>query len=697
MAAEIRELDIGRDIERLADFFNRNDYGSIRGGVPLTADSLARVLAERAAGLVMVACDRDRIVGTIGYTRMSGRRVAATHELFAGMFVIAPSYRSGLVAGSLFTASFEKLVAMGIRSLRVEVNPANRRAYPLYVRVGFRALGDARPDEEGYIELVSLLPGVVTDLMQNAPAWLGAAVPSGRYDWRTLHGARRQSLHSGVARRADGGATIDYEFRVNGRHIVATARVGDAGLESLTVDGVPAPGFRRAVLAGTRDSSGDRVRGGPTRTIGDVSVSQDPDTGTLSVRLPGRHGPVLTDPFPVVDGTPAGARRPARRDLAIVDTADGWSVTDGIVTRTVAVRGTGIDIRVSAAAGRVVTCYPWMGLRVADLTIDTGAGTYTAATVRGRWPLDLTDFEAAADQVSAWPAAGSRAAWHDHAGGVGVVLEPTTPGLLRLEGMHAGRLVGAGAHVGYRIVVTDGSDRPVARPAVAASPPARWTRTRWTPTRRGGRPAAASTDSTSGSTVVVADDAGLVEWRASEGHTIGSTFPSRRVVGPLTDVTTALWVAVQADRTDPDVGAEWAGHDACFAFAGDAAGRSWDVTAADRGQTLFVTLRAGPERAADGELAVYFLAPGRPDHVLMKDSAGVARRVDGGPTPWRAWTRSAGIPVDRGVLWLSPVAGEEPEILLRSDTFGLLATMLSRLPRARATQATWKLEWQAGP
>lgn len=164
MAVETR-LYTPRDAPELAAFLRRNGYGPASQGRELDADALERVLLERCVTDLFIGVSNGAICGTLAFGLGSGRRTCGPFERFAGLYVVDAQHRNTLLPGRLFRDAFTQVIDRGgLRSLRIEANPANRRAFPLYLRAGFRALPDARPDEDGYVELVSHLPAVAEDL-----------------------------------------------------------------------------------------------------------------------------------------------------------------------------------------------------------------------------------------------------------------------------------------------------------------------------------------------------------------------------------------------------------------------------------------------------------------------------------------------------------------------------------------------------
>lgn len=680
MSAEIRELTGEDDLGRVADFFIRNHYGPT--GVVLSGQALERVFRERGVRLFLVAEERGEIVATIGYATMSGRRVAPPGQLFAGMFVIAPSHRTGMLAGRLFSDSFERLVARGIRGLRVEVDPANSRAFPLYVRVGFRALEGMTPDEDGYVELVSVLPGVTTDLSNNAVAWTGRSLSGDRRNWRSIRRSRTQSVDSGIVRLPGCGDAIRYDFELPGLLVSAVGRVDDAALVTLSVNGSAAPGFA---------PPGDCEQAHParivvSRALGLFTVTLD-ERGTLVVSHPGHLGSVVVDPHPVASGGTAGPRRPSSRPLHVDAADEMWRIDDGDVERVVAFLPAGVRVTAMSRSASEVVCFPWMGLRVARLALSLeGVEARAAHAVRGRWPVDLVDFEASADGESSWPAAGTEVVWSDGASGVTIAATRLRAEKARLEGWHLARLSGE-TSVGYDLSVSSSGCSSRVRNGRGGRVIDTWWRSR----RALADVLQTTTDA---GTLIVAPEAGLVEWRRDGRPVVCSSFPSRRAIGPLTTVSTALWACAEPDRTDLDLGAAWPTDDARLPFqpSGDTQGAGWSLTSFDSPSELGVRVSAiAEERRLE---AVVFLALARATRVRIADSDGGVLELDVSPDPWRTWTRAASFFMDGGWLHLTSVRGIHPEILIRSTAQGLMVAAYSRLA-SEPTTTVWSLQWDA--
>ncbi len=194
------------------------------------------------------------------------------------------------------------------------------------------------PDEDGYVELVSVLPGVTADLMNNAATWTGRALGGGQRNWRSIRSSRAQSVDSGIVRRPKGVDAIRYEFELPGLFVSATGRVNDAALVALSVNDSPAPGF----VPPDDNDGAHRTRVTGSRAVGDFTVAVD-DRGALVVSHPAHLGPVVADPHPVAGASAAGPRRPLSRPVlsTSLSTAGASTTATWSASWSSPVRGTG--------------------------------------------------------------------------------------------------------------------------------------------------------------------------------------------------------------------------------------------------------------------------------------------------------------------------------------------------------------------
>lgn len=690
MAPLIRDFDPDADGERVAALYNQLQYGPVRAGVALSRDGLEAVFRERGVELFLIAEDGGRIVGTIGFARVSGRRVAPFGELFACMFVIAPSHRSGFLAGQLFSQSFVRVMERDVKTLRVEVDPSNRRAYPLYIRVGFRAIREARPDEDGYIELVSHLPHVARSLLEAFRDDDSVIDLLPRLDWRTLRAAGNQTLASGVLRQPDGSWTVTYELSIGSRNVAATVDAHTGHISSVSVDGVLDERFKPIQPDETPAQPAAR---GLSRHLGNFVVELSPE-GALSLRHPRHLGRLLIDPMPGSARFPVSARRPGSMTAEISADDTSWTSVamhgGRAVKRSLTFDGGRLTVVVEVAEGTDVVVAPWSGMRTAELQVHTADGSgWTAHAVRGLWPPDLTDFEAVSP--ANWPALGTTVTWANHALGLRVSYRFRSEGMVRAEGYHFARLEGPGPIVSYEVVLVDlGQDDQPQLEAGETLLAAHHLATPWIESGWGGRKVLTIGDGTRGSRLVVAPEGGVVEWDFRGRCILSAPFPSTKHIGPLPSVTAAVWVAQQGDRAELEQGVEWALQDASLPFASR---NGWSVAPSPDFSSLLVSVDL--ESLTMPEAAIYVCVPGHQTHVDIEDSRGEPQRIPISGVPWRAWTRTATLPLTGGGgLRITPESGQWPEILVRSTTVGVLSTLLVRHndpPAARVR--SWRLSY----
>lgn len=679
MAIEIREFDAATDAEQVAQLFNSVGYGPMETGKRLTPESLIATMESRETRLFLVAVNGDRVVGTSGYARMSRRRVAPEGQLYAGMFLIDPSMRTGLLAGRLFLESFEWAVTSGVRTLRVEVDPSNRRALPIYVRGGFRSVSDAAPDEDGFIELVSHLPGVTSDLRSAYPEDAPA-----RDGWRAIRSSRQDSTATGV-RRADDEAdwTVDYTFDVRDTSVVATVGAQDGVLHRVTIDGASQAGFAEKPIRLSVDTQPPRER-----RLGEFVVRLDRD-GLLTIHHPGHLGPVFSDPFPVLDGTPAGGWRPAVTRVFSTDTSTGWQTTSDELTRSIAFDDHALAISVHGPSERTITAYPISGVRVAEVSALTVDGKVELAhAVLGEWPPDMPGFAPAGESTPTWQATGLQVGWVDRELGTGFRIVCSSGERARMDGQHAVVLLGSGT-ISYTVspeagigAVRPADTRPRARAGEIGGVRWRQTTSQPEPDLVAQRP--------DGSASVVVSARGVVEWTCATGSILDAASLRRRTFGPFDELPASIWVARQSDRSVGG-GANWSLQDPQLpfltAFDGDRDG--WTVVPSDEFDALDVVVRSTARSSA--ESAVYLRAGDRGSPVELMDSGGTWRRIGPSKGRWRTWTRSARVAVGSRRLEVVSLAGEHPEILVRSTTGGVLLTMFARTDTTHTQPARWRI------
>lgn len=686
MEIEIRLFEAARDAERVAAFYNENRYGPMGSNVPLTEQALLNTIRERDVRLLLVAIQEGRVVGTLGYARMSGRRVAEPDQYFAVMFLVAPTLRSGFLVGRLFADSFQRFAQLGARTLRVEVDPANRRAFPLYIRIGFRMVGHERPDEDGYVELVNHLPGVANDLIrQRFDDISGRSAPDQTYSSQTIKNARRQTLTSGVRRSPTGNVTVDYELDFASEAIVATVGASSGQIMKATIDGRV-----DARVKVTQGHSRELPKSVISRNVGEFTVSLDQNDGAIRISHPRHLGWIAVDPFPLPDSIPAGVRRPAISHVTTSLEATQWKSSDGVITRVVDFAHEAVSIKVETSGAEAISVFPWSGFRAAAFALEAEDVRRSEHIVRGIWPPDLTDFEPAVGSDFTFQAGGTCARWYDPNTGIELEIQGRSEGSWRVEGPHLARISSAGTILySYQLregstpeTAVEGTDLEVTDLDMG-----------WGRVATEGKEVLQISNEESTSRITVSPSAGLVDWQCQGDVLLSSSYPSTRRFGPLDEVSSALWVALQNDRTDPDQGAEWALHDSSLPFGRPSDG--WRVRASADLSVMDVEVEARRALSGRQETAVYLAPPGQPAFVDVCVPGEGWNRITCEGVVWRTWARGCRIPVANGFIEVMPKVASHPEILIRSTASGVLATMFSRNDQKNLEPTRWRLMYRS--
>ncbi|NLT26877.1 MAG: GNAT family N-acetyltransferase, partial [Microbacteriaceae bacterium] len=419
MAIEVRRY-VDADAGALAELLNRNAYGPIEHGTAIDAERVRRMLAERGIVECVVGDDGEALRGCIALAVGSGRRAADAHERFAGLFVVDDRHRNSMLAGKLFREIFaDRIRAGGVRTLRIEANPANARAFPLYLRVGFRARPGARPDEDGYVELVSHLPGLIDDLVL-ADGRADADDVAPKLNWRMMRAGRDLDPAEGVVER-DGRLVIEYPIDTGDLELVAAVDYATGGL----VEAVRTGGREIDLPAGGTAVEPPAPAALLRAPLADGHELVVADDGTVELVRGEGDGAVvlLRERWPVLLGAdaPAVRRQGARRAATVEAAAEGaphWRLRaegDPIERElVVADDGRSFELVARPPADGVALAAPWMTMRIAEHAVRAEGGAWRGGPVLpGRWPADWGDFEAAREPLDA-----DEAWWCDGATGM---------------------------------------------------------------------------------------------------------------------------------------------------------------------------------------------------------------------------------------------------------------------------------------
>ncbi|MDR1079055.1 MAG: hypothetical protein LBL55_10465, partial [Propionibacteriaceae bacterium] len=321
------------DADSLAEMFNRSHYWASAQGGSLSGGQLLEVFAERMMDPIYVGVSGGQVHGSMAFSRSTGRRVCRPLERFAGLYVIDYKYRNSMLGGQLFRDAFQDLVTnTDIRTLRLEVKPANTKALPAYLRAGFRAYPGTRPDEDGYIEMVSHLPGLIAD-MRAANNQLAVEELAPKMNIRMMLTGRVVDFDSGVI-MVGGRPCVRYPLASGGIKFTADLDLDSGRLVDLVVEKnttglvFPTPGP-------PPDSGAARVLARQELAHG-VSATFSSDG---SWRLKRGPEPVLLERWPVLRGVdpPAVRRGDESKSVRVERIAAGWRATDaaGRIRRTI--------------------------------------------------------------------------------------------------------------------------------------------------------------------------------------------------------------------------------------------------------------------------------------------------------------------------------------------------------------------------
>ena len=560
------------DAPQLAALLERNSYGPSEYRDVLDADGLRRVFVARGVTDCMVGEKDGAIHGCIALSLNSGRRTLAADRRFAGLFVIDDAYRNSMLAGQLFKAIFtEAMSRPEVRSLHVEVDPANKRALPLYLRVGFRALPGSAVDEDGYLEMVSHLPGISRDILdRNLGAKSEAIKPA--INWRMMRGGRNADASENLELR-DGRWTISYPIDTGDLAFLAETDFVTGELIGLTQTKgkqleLPATELVLQPRAAVTEVAA-LAAGGLRCTVdssGNIRVTAEDGT------------PLLHAFWPTVFGQESQAtrRQQTRHRIRLDDSADGLVLVDEDSNVRLQLQQTDdmIELRAQAGSDDRVMLAPSVRLRpalhastTADATAtdDSDSATWQLApVVRGLWPQDWTDFEFAAPVTTA-----SEAWWGN--GRVGVRMQ--WQGEARLEGDSAPLLRSSapGEAVMLRLAAAPALGVPASAPE-GMQPVSRPLRRRGS--RRGDRseakPVAAevalstktlrdnSTELTGGQhRIHVVPELGIASWELNGETVCKAPYPATGTFGSLASHRVAIWAALIPDTNDLDLGTVW--------------------------------------------------------------------------------------------------------------------------------------------
>jgi GNAT superfamily N-acetyltransferase len=685
MGITIRPYQEG-DAHLIAELYNRHrdNPNPVAGGI--TGAELERELAERDTATVLVATDDDRVVGTFGLFRNTGRRSTRAGELIADMFFVAPAYRGGVITGKLFTEAVEWMMRCGCLVLRLTVNPANSVAFKLYRRVGCVSVGQTVPGEDGNVELHNYIPlilrSVYADLGPDVRAALGRL-----QSFANVMDSRDDELRSDVT-VVDGVRTIVYGLAVGDFQLTASVDVDQGRVREAEL--TEPDGTRRPLRITEPPYHVRAARSLPAHRFArdGLECEVDGDDGTLRVFAAGHHGPVFTSTWPGCRAdTSSGWREGQPADLEITGAGNGLRIAerdgDDEVVCTVTLDG-GVLAQDFTFTGRPGRLFQSVGLRQGTFAhCDPDGGTTR------RHPIGLgVGVRDAAEVVAAAEVAGtgSELTWV----GATTLVQVTVTEPVRLihNTLMEPRLTPGDDGVARLRTVF----RPVAEPAAGA--PA--------------RPAARSAGAVRRLQVHAAAG-GVTSWvEGSEGpagsagakratKVLRSPFPRARAFACNPRWSAGMWVSAERGRFSRESGLGWGlGSNAAweqkdpFGLFAARERIGWQVTAPeDAARSVRVDVQA-PE--VEEEVALW-LTPHTPARTrVVIRSAGTRWELDSS-TFRQVWAEAVSVRLtDGGWLCCHPVrdaAGDDAEIVVRATPAGLLVGCVSAARRPHGADAAW--------
>lgn len=580
----VREYKL-EDANSLCELVMRMGFGSDASDARMTADTINSTLLERCMRLALVAVDdRDMIIGFLAMLRDSGRRTSEPDELYSDMYLVDPRHRNSMVGGKLFSEAFSRVLRMNIRALRTEASPTNT-AFKLYTRVGFRMKPGALPDQRGYIELVSWLPGLIIDMSKIDPD-----IKDNPPGLRSLQGRRSTQAASGVT-LVNGRWAAHYDFRLGDETLHAAIDMDTGKL--LTIS---SPKFN--ALAGARlGAVTSRTHTVWRSEFGNDGWLVEVDShGTMRITTPA-GSPAVIERWPVIRGLdPPGWRsstfareagghdagQPNGRFVQFERTEHGIRAAghaDGI-ERTYSIVDNQLEIL--TVTNRVTICSPWVQLRKSVWSIRVAGRWYSEPARQGSWPPSATDFQPAVRPVFGDRRDCCTDALSVSADGQSLVAQ-WSGAQARIEGLHFPQLtVEAGQESVLRISARRDAQRAAPRnePTVdfgVAEPANHHCASH---DHSGAEPSVCPREHVDGEHVlrlgrhefVITPRSAVATWEIDGQKVLSSSWPHSTTLGPLEDCDAGMWAATVSSRHEPSTGVQWVGPDRSLPFGSSSPG-----------------------------------------------------------------------------------------------------------------------------
>ncbi|MDK3014890.1 GNAT family N-acetyltransferase [Bacillus sp. RB3] len=247
------------DSEKLAQFYNKYQYGPIKYGYPLNKQDIKQLFRERKIQLYLIAEYENEIIASLLFSSLSGQRAAIPDGTWAGFFLIHPEFRSGNIPDKLFAYAIKNLIQQDIKYIDTEVNPEDKVAMALYKRVGLYQTSRSYIDYDGYLNLRSYLPYVINYLLDafkpiisksDQDIWLARG-------WKTVRGLKSlRSIQSNAITR-NGIEVVKYAINLGAKDVNCWVDIKSEKITEVETEQVR---FTSYILEGNNLIVGEKIR-----------------------------------------------------------------------------------------------------------------------------------------------------------------------------------------------------------------------------------------------------------------------------------------------------------------------------------------------------------------------------------------------------------------------------------------------------
>ncbi|WP_058235079.1 GNAT family N-acetyltransferase [Devriesea agamarum] len=312
------------DAPAVADLFtsHADNPNPVSSGV--TAQQFHREITDRGPYCFLLACDDDRVIGTIGVFRSNGRRTAHPGEGIADMFFVAPRYRQSVVTGRLFSEASDCMLREKLSVLTLTVNPANTAALRVYRRVGCVCIDHPQPGADGNVQLANFIPlivrAIIDDLDDDMRAGLRSLTAFGGLTTRLSNQLQPDTFWD------RGRRSVRYHLGLGAVQVRAVVDVDAATVTTAELE--LASGDTRPVVLTNPPARPIATPGEHTHHRGDFALRVSAADGTVTLTHRHIDGPLMQWALPAhVPHRAGGWRECNPRPLTIARVPNGFVIT----------------------------------------------------------------------------------------------------------------------------------------------------------------------------------------------------------------------------------------------------------------------------------------------------------------------------------------------------------------------------------